>query len=159
MTRSSSLRATDDRVELASRAIWVRLRPNWSRIWLLPPFSSSPLCRRADGSAGRALLAAAAAAASAGRTLVTREQLDDLLANAAEVGPELDEHLRGNAFALADEAEQDVLGADVVVTELQRFAQRELEHLLGARREGNVTRRRRAALTDDLLDLAAHRFE
>ena len=94
-----------------------------------------------------------------GRTLVAGEQLDDLLAHAGEVGAELDEHLRGDAFALADEAEQDVLGADVVVAELQRFAQRQLEHLLGARREGDVARRRRAALADDLLDLAAHGFE
>jgi hypothetical protein len=49
-----------------------------------------------------------------------------------------------------------VLGADVVVAELQRLAQRQLEHLLGARREGDVARRRRATLADDLLDLAAH---
>ena len=55
--------------------------------------------------------------------LVARQQLDDLLADAAEVGAELDEHLGGDALALADEAEQDVLGADVVVAELQRFAQ------------------------------------
>ena len=41
----------------------------------------------------------------------------------AEVGAELDQHLRGDALALADEPEQDVLGADVVVTELQRLAQ------------------------------------
>ena len=52
-----------------------------------------------------------------------------------------------------------MLGADVVVAELQRFAQRELEHLLGARREGDVTRGRLPAVTDDLLDLRAHGFE
>ena len=76
-----------------------------------------------------------------------------------EVGAELDEHLGGDALALADEAEQDVLGADVVVAELQRLAQRQLEHLLGAGRERDVARRRRAALADDLLDLAAHGLE
>ena len=58
--------------------------------------------------------------------------------------PELHEHLGGHALALADEAEEDVLGADVVVAELQRLAQRQLEHLLGARREGDVARRRRS---------------
>src|SRR5438874_9443397 len=36
------------------------------------------------------------------------------------VGAELLQHLRRNALALADQPEQDVLGADVVVTELQR---------------------------------------
>ena len=76
-----------------------------------------------------------------------------------EVGAELDEHLGGDALALADEAEQDVLGADVVVAELQRLAQRELEHLLGAGRERDVAGRRRAALADDLLDLVADRLE
>ena len=77
----------------------------------------------------------------------------------AEVGAELDEHLGGDALALADQAEQDVLGADVVVAELQRFAQRQLEHLLGAGGERDVARRRRAALADDLFDLAAHGLE
>ena len=91
--------------------------------------------------------------------LVARQQLDDLLANPAEVGAQLHEHLGGNALALADEAEQDVLGADVVVTQLQCFAQRQFEHLLRAGREGDVARGRRAALADDLLDLAAHGLE
>ena len=106
--------------------------------------------RRALGGAagGRRLLA-----------LVAGEQLDDLLADAVEVGAELDQHLGGDALALADEAEQDVLGADVVVAELQRLAQGELEHLLGARGEGDVTGRRLLALADDLLDLLAHGLE
>ena len=43
-----------------------------------------------------------------------------------------------DTFTLADEAEQDVLGADVVVAELQRLPQRELEDLLGAWSEGDV---------------------
>ena len=57
--------------------------------------------------------------------------LDHPVAHTVEVGAQLDEHLRGDAFALPDEREQDVLGPDVVVTELQRFAQRQLERLLG----------------------------
>ena len=92
-------------------------------------------------------------------TLVAAEQLDDLLADPRQVGAELDEHLCGDALALADEAEQDVLGADVVVAELQRLAQRQLEHLLGSRGERDVARRRRAALADDLFDLVAHGLE
>ena len=90
---------------------------------------------------------------------VAREQLDDLLAHARQVGAELHEHLRGDAFALADEPEQDVLGADVVVAELERLAQRELEDLLRARRERDVARRGLAAVADDLLDLRADGFE
>ena len=76
-----------------------------------------------------------------------------------EVGAELHEHLRGDAFALADQPEEDVLGADVVVAELQRLAQRELEDLLGAGGERDVARRRLAAVADDLLDLRAHGLE
>ena len=88
--------------------------------------------------------------------LVAGEQLDDLLADPVEVGAELDQHLGGDALALADQAEQDVLGADVVVAELQRLAQRELQDLLGARGERDVPARRLLALADDLLDLRAH---
>ena len=94
-----------------------------------------------------------------GSTPCSDTQLDDLLAHAADVGAEPDEHLRGDAFAFADEPEQDVLGADVVVAELQRFAQRQLEHLLGARRERDVAPGRLLASPDDLLDLAADRLE
>ena len=90
---------------------------------------------------------------------VARQQLDDLLADAGQVGAQLHEHLGGDALALTDEAEQDVLGADVVVAELQRLAQRQLEDLLGPGREGDVPGRRRAALADDLLDLVAHGLE
>ena len=89
--------------------------------------------------------------------LVAGEQLDDLLADPVEVGAELDQHLGGDALALADQAEQDVLGADVVVAELQRLAQRELEDLLGARREGDVAGRCLLALADDLLAPAGGR--
>ena len=52
-----------------------------------------------------------------------------------------------------------MLGADVVVAELERLTQRELQHLLGAGRERDVTGRRLATVADDLLDLGAHRFE
>jgi hypothetical protein len=81
------------------------------------------------------------------------------LANPRQVGAELDEHLRGDAFALADQTEEDVLGADVVVAELERLAQGEFEDLLGARRERDVARRGLATVTDDLFDLRAHGLE
>ena len=91
--------------------------------------------------------------------LVAGEQLDDLLADPVQVRAELDQHLGGHALALADEAEQDVLGADVVVAQLQGLAQRELQDLLGARGEGDVAGRGLLALADDLLHLLADAVE
>src|SRR5205823_10858137 len=80
--------------------------------------------------------------------LVAGEQLDDLLADPVEVGAELDQHLGGDALALTDQAEQDVLGTDVVVAELQRLAEAELEDLLRARGERDVPARGLLALPD-----------
>ena len=76
-----------------------------------------------------------------------------------QVGAEADEHLGGHAFALAHEPEEHVLGADVVVAELQGLAQRELQDLLRPGRERRGAGRRRARQADGLLDLLAHRFE
>jgi hypothetical protein len=64
-----------------------------------------------------------------------------------------------DALALANEPEQDVLGADVVVAELQGLAQRELEHLLCARRERDVAGGLLLPLADDVLNLLANRIE
>ena len=134
-------------------ASWVRLRPNWSS-------TSEPdgvvAAGAAGGGAGLLALTALALGARAG---VARQELDDLLAHPGQVGAQLHEHLGGDALALTDEAEEDVLGADVVVAELQRLAQRQLEDLLGPGGEGDVAAGRRAALADDLLDLAAHGLE
>src|SRR5699024_12439350 len=91
--------------------------------------------------------------------LLARQQLDDILANAVRVGAERDAHLSGYSRARADEAEQNVLSADVAVSQLQRLTEAELEDLLRPRCEGNVSARCLLALTDDLLDLVAHLFE
>jgi hypothetical protein len=150
MTRSISRVRPMTGSSLPSRASWVRLRPNWSRTG--EPFGSS------GGAAGHAgLLACAGRSGLAAR--VAAQQLDDLGADAVEVRAELLEHLRGDALALTDQPEQDVLGADVVVAELQRLAQRQLEHLLRPRGEGDVAGGRGLALADDLLDLLAHALE
>ena len=50
------------------------------------------------------------------------QQLDDCLTHLVKLGAELLQHLGGDTLTLTDEAEQDVLGADVVVAELKRFA-------------------------------------
>ena len=53
--------------------------------------------------------------------LVAGQQLNDLLAHPVKIAAKLDEFLRRDAFALADQTEQDVLGPDVVVVEQARF--------------------------------------
>src|SRR5205085_8408650 len=111
----------------------------------------------------RLALRALRTGATLGRTFlaapVAGQQLDDLLADAAEVGPQRHEHLGGDALALADEAEQQVLGADVVVAELERLAQRELEHLLGPGGERRSAAGGGARWADRLLHLLPDRFE
>jgi hypothetical protein len=69
------------------------------------------------------------------------QQTEDRVANTFEIRSTGNQHLCRNALTFTDEPQQDVLRADVVVAELQRLAQRELEHLLGTRRERNVAGR------------------
>lgn len=94
--------------------------------------------------------------ASAG---VAGEQLDDLLPDSVEIGAQLHQDLGGDALALANEAEQDVLGADVVVAELEGLSERKLQDLLRPRSEGDVAGRGLLPLTDDLLNLLANSLE
>jgi len=90
---------------------------------------------------------------------VALEQPEDGPPHTAKVRADLHEHLGGDALALPNEAEEDVLGPDVGVAELKGFAQRKLEHLLGAWRERDVSRRFGLALADDLLDPVADGLE
>ena len=108
------------------------------------------LALRAGGRAG-ALARAAALAATAG----ARQHADDLVADLLRVGVEVEQDARGDALVLAHEAEQDVLGADVVVPEAERLAQGQLQHLLRARREGDLTGGDLLAGADDAHDLRA----
>src|SRR4051794_11600735 len=86
----------------------------------------------ARGALARLLAGALAAAARAG------QHADDLVADLLAVRVEVEEDARGHALVLADEPEEDVLRADVVVPEAQRLAQRELQDLLGPRRERDL---------------------
>src|SRR5712691_4088953 len=130
--------AADDRVELALGGELGQVAPE-----LVEQLRALGLL--AGGSAS-ALLAAAWAG----------EHADDLVADLLGVGVEVEQDPGGDALVLAHEAEQDVLGADVVVAEGERFAQRELEHLLRARRERDLAGGDLVALADDPRDLRPH---
>ncbi len=87
------------------------------------------------------------------------EHADDLVADLLGVGVEVEQDAGRDALVLAHQPEQDVLGADVVVAEAQRLAQRELEHLLGARRERDLPGGDLLAGADDAHDLRAHALD
>ena len=84
---------------------------------------------------------------------------DHLGANLGGIRVEVLEHAGGDALALAEEAEEKVLGADVVMAELPRLFQRELEDALGAGGEGDLHRDKAGAAADDLLNLDARLLE
>jgi hypothetical protein len=69
-------------------------------------------------SADRPVLAVAAC----GRT-AARQQAGDCSADPGQVGALLDQNLGGETTALADQGEQDMLGADEQMTESRGFAQ------------------------------------
>ena len=73
----------------------------------------------------------------------------------ARSAPSRIQDLGGHALAFADQAEQDVLGAQVVVARVHGFPQRELQDLLGPWCERDGAGRRRAAPADDVLHLLA----
>ena len=102
------------------------------------------------------LLAGNASAAALLPPARAGEHADDLVADLLGVGVEVEQDPGGDALVLAHEPEQDVLGADVVVTEGERLAQRELEDLLRPRRERNLAARDLVALPDDPRDLRPH---
>ncbi len=111
---------------------------------------------------GRGSGLGAGAGAGGGRFLalvVTGEQLDHLLPHAVQVSAQLDQDLCGHTLTLTDQPEQNVLGADVVVPQLQRLPQRELQHLLGPGGERDVPAGGLLSLADDLLDLLPHTLQ
>src|SRR3954452_19601419 len=156
MIRSISVSRPTTGSSLPSEASLVRLRPNWSSSledFFSPAAPAAPAPAPAPGRRpppppGRP--PAGAAAAGPG------QHADDLVADLLGVGVEVEEDARGDALVLADQAEQDVLGADVVVTQGQGFAKRELEHLLGTRRERDLPARDLFTGADDAHDLRAH---
>src|SRR6201999_4279323 len=101
---------------------------------------------------------AGARAAALTATAGTGEHPDDLVADLVRIRVEVEQDARGDALVLTNQAEQDVLGADVVVAQAERLAQRQLEHLLGARGERDLAGGDLLAGPDDADDLRAHPF-
>src|SRR5262249_30201439 len=83
------------------------------------------------------------------------EHADNLVADLLRVRVEVEQDAGGDALVLTHEAEQDVLGADVVVAQAQRLAKGELEDLLGARGERDLAGGDLLAGADDPHDLGA----
>src|SRR5919106_6721557 len=63
---------------------------------------------------------------------------DDLGSNPIQGGTAVVQHLGPHALPLSHQAEEDVLGSDVVVTELEGLTERELQDLLGPGRERDL---------------------
>ena len=80
-----------------------------------------------------------------------RQHLNHALAHLLQLHAYPRQHVRCDTFSLSEQPKKNVLGSDVVVTELQRFSQPELENLLRPRRERNMTQGCLSAITDDLL--------
>src|SRR3954463_12229633 len=144
--------ATDDRVELALGRQLGQVAPELvEQLRGLLALALSAAARRArTGACAGAGLPPATGAG---------EHADDLVADLLGVGIEVEQDPCGDALVLADEPEEDVLGADVVVAQAQRFTQRELEDLLGAGGERNLAGGDLLARADDAHDLSANALD
>ena len=59
------------------------------------------------------------------------EQIENLLADVLQFEPQVHQHLRGHPLLFAEQPQQDVLGADVIMVEVTGLLHRILDHLLG----------------------------
>src|SRR5437867_23041 len=71
------------------------------------------------------------------------------MAHGLELDAERLQHAGSDTLALARDAEQEVIGADVTVTELTSLVDRELDDLLDPRRQRDLARRRRRVAAPD----------
>ena len=131
MTRSISFSRPMTGSRVPARAASVRLMPSWSSVGVLDG--------RFVSCAGAVLLDLA-------------QDVDDLVADLVEVDAQALEHAGGDALALADEAEEEVLGPDVVVAEAPRLVDGQLDDPLRAGRQPDLTDDRAVAASDDELD-------
>ncbi len=135
MTRSISFSRPMTGSSWLARAASVRLMPSWSRVGvLLGRFVS---CVGDDG--GR-----------------LAQDVDHLVADLVEVHAQALEHAGRNPLAFADEAQEEVLGADVVVAQASRLVDGQLDHALGAWGQPDLTDDRAVATADDELHRGTH---
>ena len=80
------------------------------------------------------------------------QDANDLVADLVQVDAERFEDTGGDPLALTDEAQEQVLRADVVVAEATGFVDREFDDPLGARRQADLADDRAIAAADDELD-------
>ena len=145
MTRSISFARPMTGSSLPWRASSVRSRPKLSRAGVLdlPLLGAAVRCRRRRRRF---------------RSVrhVVPQQVQDFFADVFQLQAQVHEDLGRHAFLLAQQAEQQVLGADVVVVEVAGFLDGVLDDLLGPRRLRQLAHgdHVRAGL-DDLLDLEA----
>jgi hypothetical protein len=91
-----------------------------------------------------------------GRLTFGAEQRRRLDAHFGGIDAQVREDARGDAFAFADQPEQQVFRADVIVVELPRFFEGQLDDALGARGEDHLLLHGLSAAADDRLDLLTH---
>ena len=82
--------------------------------------------------------------------------MDYLLSNSIEVCPKFYKDLCCNSITFANQAEEYVFGADVVVSELKRFAQREFKDFLRSRCEWDMSRWSLLTLSDNFFYLGTY---
>ena len=107
MTRSISVSRPMTGSSLSARAASVRLTPSSSTVGVL--LARLRLLGRSRGAA-------------------LAQDADDLVADLVQVDAQALEDAGGDPLALADEAQQQVLRADVVVAEAAGLVDRELDH-------------------------------
>ena len=149
MARSISLLAADDRVELALAGQLGQVAAEavqGGRLDLAALAAARRGCRRA----------AAAGSPPSAPSMPCAQQVQHLLADLLQLQAQVHQHLGGHAFLLAQQAQQDVLGADVVVVQVAGLLHRVLDDLLGPRRLRQLAHRDHVgAALDELLDLQA----
>jgi hypothetical protein len=87
------------------------------------------------------------------------DQPEDLAAEPVRIRTKCPQHLHSDTFTLTDDCQQDMLGPDMVVSQIQGLVQGKLQHLLGARGEGDMAGNGLLALADDLPHLPADAVE
>src|SRR5581483_4227453 len=83
---------------------------------------------------GRAAVPAFAVWRAAG----LRQHLDGLRPDLLQIDAQAFQDARGDALAFTDQTQQQVLGADVMVSQPPRFVDGQLDDLLGARRQADL---------------------